>query len=252
MTRNPEPQFLRREGDELLAYHAMSGKSPGIVFLSGFMSDMAGTKALALEEYCRNAGRAFVRFDYFGHGQSSGKFVDGTIGRWRGDALAVLDEVAPGPQILVGSSMGGWIALLAALARPERVQGLVLIAPAPDFPDKMMWAGFSDGERAALERDGILYQPSEYGAEPYAISHNLITESRRHHLLDAPIALQCPVRLLHGMQDRDVPWDWSLKITERLAVKDVVVTLVKEGDHRLSSPADLARIWRAVEDIISL
>jgi pimeloyl-ACP methyl ester carboxylesterase len=213
------------------------------------MSDMTGTKATALEEYCRKEGRAFLRFDYFGHGQSSGKFEEGTIGRWRGDALAVLDELTEGPQILVGSSMGGWIALLLALARPERLRGLVLIAAAPDFTDKMMWANFSEAERETLRRDGILYQPSGYGPAPYAISLNLIEEGRRHNLLDGPIQVSCPVRLFQGMRDRDVPFEWALKIVDRLAASDVVLSLVKEGDHRLSAPADLARLFQAVNDL---
>jgi pimeloyl-ACP methyl ester carboxylesterase len=249
MTDPSKPCFLRRADAERLAYHATPGKSPGIVFLSGFMSDMTGTKATALEEYCRKEGRAFLRFDYFGHGQSSGKFEEGTIGRWRGDALAVLDELTEGPQILVGSSMGGWIALLLALARPERLRGLVLIAAAPDFTDKMMWANFSEAERETLRRDGILYQPSGYGPAPYAISLNLIEEGRRHNLLDGPIQVSCPVRLFQGMRDRDVPFEWALKIVDRLAASDVVLSLVKEGDHRLSAPADLARLFQAVNDL---
>lgn len=216
------------------------------------MSDMTGTKALALEAHCRSAGRAFIRFDYAGHGQSGGSFAEGTIGGWLDDALAVIDAVAEGPQILVGSSMGGWIALLAALARPERVRGLVLIAPAPDFTEKMIWAGLSKAERETLMRDGVVYQPSEYGPEPYAISRKLIEDGRKHLLLDAPINLACPVRLLHGMLDRDVPWEYSLRIADRLVAGDVVVTLVKEGDHRLSTPADLDRLGRAVDEVSAL
>lgn len=213
------------------------------------MSDMTGAKAMALQEYCRAQGLGYVRFDYFGHGQSAGPFVEGTIGRWRDDALAILDEITEGPQILVGSSMGGWLALLAALARPERVRGLVLIAAAADFTEKLMWPGFNDAEKETLKRDGLLYQPSAYSAEPYAISLTLLEEGRRHNLLDAPINISCPVRLLHGMKDPDVPWRWSLKIAEKLASPDVIISLNKEGDHRLSTPADLARMCAAVGDL---
>jgi pimeloyl-ACP methyl ester carboxylesterase len=213
------------------------------------MSDMEGSKALALDDYCQREGRACLRFDYSGHGQSGGKFTDGTIGRWLDDALAMFDEFTEGPQIVVGSSMGGWLALLLAVKRPERVSGLVLVAPAPDFTEKLMWANFSAAEKATLARDGVLYQPSEYGKEPCAITRDLIEEGKLHNLLDGPIGITCPVRLLHGMKDVDVPWQWSLKIVERLASTDVVTTLVKAGDHRLSTPADLVRLCSLVDEL---
>ncbi len=244
-----KPKRLTLSDGSYIAYHASPGKNPGVVFLGGFMSDMTGTKATALEAHCRATGRAFVRFDYLGHGASSGKFEDGTIGRWRDDALAVLDRVTHGPQILVGSSMGGWIALLAALARPERVVGLVGLAAAPDFTRDLMWPSFTPEERDALARDGFIRQPTEYGDEPYVITRKLLDEAERHLLLDRPVGITCPVRLIHGTADPDVPWDVSRRLLERLQSQDVTLTLVKDGDHRLSSPADLARLFAAVDEL---
>lgn len=244
-----KPKRLTLSDGSYIAYHASPGKNPGVVFLGGFMSDMTGTKATALEAHCRATGRAFVRFDYLGHGASSGKFEDGTIGRWRDDALAVLDRVTDGPQILVGSSMGGWIALLAALARPERVVGLVGLAAAPDFTRDLMWPSFTPEERDALARDGFIRQPTEYGDEPYVITRKLLDEAERHLLLDRPVGITCPVRLIHGTADPDVPWDVSRRLLERLQSQDVTLTLVKDGDHRLSGPADLARLFAAVDEL---
>ncbi len=243
----PAPQSLDRPDGATIAYHRTPGKSPGVIFCSGFMSDMGGTKALALERSCREHGRAYVRFDYFGHGHSSGRFVDGTIGRWRDDALAIIDEVAEGPQVVVGSSMGGWIMLLAALARPQRVAGLVGIAPAPDATEDLMWATFPDEVRRVLERDGVYYEPSQYSDEPYAITLRFIEEGREHLLLGGPLSITCPVRILHGMKDPDVPWRHTLKLVDALAAADVTLTLVKEGDHRLSEPPDIARLCDTVE-----
>ena len=243
------PKILNRPGSATIAFHSTQGRSPGVVFLGGFRSDMTGTKAMALEAACEVAGRAFTRFDYFGHGASSGAFTDGTIGRWREDAIAVLDELTEGPQVLVGSSMGGWIMLLAALARPGRVHALVGIAAAPDFTEDLMWAGLDERARAALQEDGIYYEPSEYGEEPYPITMRLIEEGREHLLLRAPIALQCPVRLIHGLEDPDVPWDQSLRLARALESPDVTVTLVKGAGHRLSEPPDIARLITAVEEV---
>jgi pimeloyl-ACP methyl ester carboxylesterase len=214
------------------------------------MSDMAGTKATALEAHARARGQAFLRFDYLGHGQSSGKFADGTIGRWADDAIAVIDTLSEGPQILVGSSMGGWLMLLTALARPDRVAGLVGIAAAPDFTEDLMWAGFSDEIRETIIREGVYHEPSDYSDEPYTITRALIDEGRTHLLLRDTIGLTCPVRLLHGMDDTDVPWRVSVKLCDRLASDDVAVTLVKGGDHRLSEPDDLVRL-RATLDSLS-
>ena len=242
------PEILTRADGATIAYHRLAGRAPGVVFLGGFMSDMSGTKAMALEAFCRARGQAYVRFDYQGHGQSSGRFADGTIGLWAADAREILDEVAQGPQVLVGSSMGGWIMLLVALARTERVAGLVGVAAAPDFVVEM-WDGFDECVRAVLTRDGVYYAPSEYSEEPYAISYRLIEEGRSHLLLEGPIALGCPVRLLHGLGDPDVPWRTALKLAERLESTDVEITLIKEGGHRLSEPADIDRLCRAVEGL---
>ena len=245
------PETLSRPDGTSIAYHrSAAGKTakrgPGLVFLGGFMSDMTGTKAMALEDNARDRGQAFVRFDYLGHGASSGRFEDGTIGRWAEDAVAVLDAVTEGPQILIGSSLGGWIMLLAALARPERVAGLVGIAAAPDFTETLMWQEFSPEIRATLERDGVYYEPSEYSEEPYAITMDLIVEGRRHLLLDKPIPIACPVRLIQGAADPDVPWRLSLELMDRLESGDVELTLVKGGGHRLSEPEDLERLTRTV------
>ncbi len=210
------------------------------------MSDMTGTKALALEADARARGQAFVRFDYQGHGASSGRFEDGTIGRWAEDAVAVLDHLTAGPQVLVGSSMGGWIMLLAALARPARVAGLVGVAAAPDFTETLMWDAFGPEIRATLDRDGVYYQPSDYDETPYPITRRLIEDGRGHLLMERPIPIACPVRLIHGAADPDVPHTLSLALMERLASSDVEVTLVKGGGHRLSEPVDLARLTRAV------
>lgn len=212
------------------------------------MSDMTGTKAMRLEEFCRSRGQQFTRLDYRGHGQSSGAFRDGTIGLWTDDAAAVLTEVTTGPQILVGSSMGGWIMLLAALRHPERVAGLIGIAPAPDFVVRM-YESFPAEARKQLDRDGFVPRPTEYSDEPYIITKNLIEEGRRHILLDKAINLSVPVRILHGMRDDAVPWELSLKLVERLAARDVRLTFVKDGDHRLSEEADLDLLCATVAEL---
>ncbi len=245
-----EPGRLERAGGHTIAYHATPGKRPGVVFLGGFMSDMTGTKAMALEDHCRDRGLVYLRFDYLGHGQSSGAFTDGTIGRWAADAIAVIDELTTGPQVLVGSSMGGWIMLLAALARPERVVGLLGLAAAPDFTEELIRQGLDDGQRAALRDHGVVTMPSDYDDTPYPITRALIEEGRDHLLLGGPIALGCPVRLLQGMADRDVPWKTALTLAEKLAGDDVEVTLIKGGDHRLSEPQDLARLGRTLDALI--
>ncbi|MEC4592734.1 alpha/beta hydrolase [Nitrospirillum amazonense] len=212
---------------------------------------MTGSKATALEAYARERGHAFVRFDYQGHGASSGDFRDGTIGTWAEDAVAVLDQVTEGPQILVGSSMGGWIMLLAALARPDRVRALVGIAPAPDFTERLMWARMDAKARATLERDGEWRQPSLYDDAGYPITRALIEDGRRHLLLNQPLALpSVPVRLVHGQRDPDVPWQTSLDLAAAINHDDVRVTLVKDGDHRLSRPQDLDLITRQVGELL--
>jgi pimeloyl-ACP methyl ester carboxylesterase len=212
------------------------------------MSDMTGTKAHALEAACKASGRTYTRFDYRGHGQSGASFESGTIGLWADDALAVLDQVTTGPQIIVGSSMGGWIMLLLARARPERIAGLVGVAPAPDFVVRM-WDDFSDEIKATLQRDGIYRAPSEYDDEPYTITMNLIEEGRQQLVLQENLAVSYPVRILHGMADPDVPWRQSLEIVDRLQGDDIVVTFTKSGDHRLSEPDDIARLIYTVETL---
>lgn len=245
-----EIQYLTLKNGEKLAYHHTSGKGPGIVFCGGFMSDMTGTKATALESHVSAAGHGFTRFDYSGHGASDGAFRDGTIGRWAEDALAVLDEVTDGPQILIGSSMGGWVSLLCALARPDKVKGLILIAPAPDFTERLMWPDFSEEEKATILSQGYIEQPSEYGDEPYVITKALIEDGRQHLLLDKVLALDIPVRILHGMKDVDVPYQLSFDLIEALTSTDVVLTLVKEGDHRLSEEDDIARLNTSVDGLL--
>ncbi len=248
---NNSPDSISRPDGARIAYRKLAGGAPGVMFLGGFHSDMTGTKATALEAHCRAVGRAFVRFDYTGHGASSGEFEEGTIGRWAEDAVAVLDEVAEGPQVLVGSSMGGWIMLLAALARPERVCGLVGVAAAPDFTEDLIWNELPDEARRAMERDGRRLRPSEYDEAGYPITLRLIEEGRAHLLLRRPIAISCPVRLIHGERDGEVPWEVSRRRSEALASEDVTLTLVEEGDHRLSEPADLERLMAVVDGLCS-
>jgi pimeloyl-ACP methyl ester carboxylesterase len=239
-------QFLYRGDGFRLAYERHAGKGPGIVWLGGLRSDMEGTKALALDAWARSQGRAFVRFDYFAHGQSDGAWRDARVGRWRDDALAVLDTLTDGPVVLVGSSMGAWTALLAALARPDRVAGLVLIAPAPDFTEKLMWDGFPETVRQEIMDKGEYAQPSEYG-DPLIITRGLIEEARQWLLLDTPISFGGPVRILQGMADPDVPWQHAIRLCEALASHDVSVHLTRNGDHRLSAPDDIDRLIASVD-----
>jgi pimeloyl-ACP methyl ester carboxylesterase len=228
------------------------GAAPGIVFLGGFKSDMTGSKASALDQFCHARGLGFLRFDYSGHGASGGDFLDGTVSRWFADALAAFDRLSEGKQILVGSSMGGWIMLLVALARPERIAGLVGLAPAPDFTEELIWSALSDAEREKMLRDGKLEQPSDYSPEPYVITKALIEDGRKHLLLSGRIDVAAPVRLLHGLNDRDVPHAVSLRLQAQLESEDVVVQLIKDGDHRLSRPQDIARLHAAVEELLQL
>jgi pimeloyl-ACP methyl ester carboxylesterase len=248
-TGDDRVQGLRRPDGNTVAYVTTSGRTPTVAFLGGFRSDMTGTKAVALEDWARRTGRAYVRFDYLGHGQSSGRFEDGTIGRWLDDTLAVLDQLTEGKLVLVGSSMGGWLSLLAGRARPERLAGLVLIAAAPDFTERMLLNGLSPEDRARLQRDGRLERPSQYSPEPSVFTWKLIEEGRNHLLLDKKLALPCPVRLLHGQSDPDVPWEYSLQIARHLEAPEVITTFVKGGDHRLSTPADIARLIATVEEL---
>jgi pimeloyl-ACP methyl ester carboxylesterase len=240
---------LDRGDGVALAWSRLPGRAPTVVFLPGFNSDMAGAKATALAERCAARGQAMLRFDYSGHGVSDGAFADGSIGRWSADAMAVIDAATDGPLLLVGSSMGGWIALLVARARPGRVVGLVGIAAAPDFTERLMWAAMTPDEQARLRRDGRIEVPSEYGA-PYPITLELIEDGRRHLVLDGPIALDCPVRLLQGERDADVPWETALELSRRMASQDVRVVLIKDGDHRLSRPADLTLLCETVTSLL--
>lgn len=244
--------ILEREHGEQLAYEHIAGSGPGIVFLSGFNSNMQGDKALAMDAWCRQNGRQFTRFDYLGHGESSGEFVDGTIGRWIDDALAVLDEVTSGPQLLVGSSMGGWIMLRVALARPERVVGLIGIAAAPDFTEALANGGLSTEQMLQLELSGSCAIENCYDdGEPYRISKRLLEEGGEHCLLNQEtIAIDLPVRLLHGQRDEDVPWKRSLTLVDKLASENVELLLIKDGDHRLSGPRDLQRLFSTVETLL--
>lgn len=250
MTDGDRVQRLVRPDGNTVAYAMTAGRAPTVAFLGGFRSDMTGTKAVALEAWAQKEGRAYVRFDYLGHGQSSGRFEDGTIGRWLDDSLAVLDQLTTGKLVLVGSSMGGWLSLLAARARPERLAGLVLIAAAPDFTERMLLKGLSPEERVRLQREGRLERPSQYSPEPSVFTWKLIEEGRQHQLLDKKLSLPCPVRLLHGQSDPDVPWEYSLQIAAHLEAPEVITTLVKGGDHRLSTPADIARLIAAIEELL--
>lgn len=228
-----------------LAYRRQKGDVPGVVFLGGFHSEMTGSKAEYLAAWCAARGRAFLRFDYSGHGTSGGRFEDGSIGQWTADAERVLLELTTGPQILVGSSMGGWIALLLARRHPQKLAGLIGIAAAPDFTEDLMWAQFPPAVREAIERVGSWQRPSEYG-DSYPITRLLIEDGRRHLVLRESLPITAPVRLLHGQADPDVPWQLSLRLAEHITGDDVEVTLVKQGDHRLSKPENLALLGRVL------
>jgi pimeloyl-ACP methyl ester carboxylesterase len=237
-----------------IAVRARAGAAPGLFWLGGFNSDMHGTKALALDAWAAEHKRACVRFDYSGHGESGGAFIDGTIGRWLEESVAVFEQFCVGPQVVIGSSMGGWMALLLAreIARHAgyraSLAGLVLIAPAPDFTEALMWNGFSPEVRKQIETEGVWLRPSPYG-EPYPITRALIEEGRKHLLLGSAIEVGCPVRILQGAQDPDVPWKHAFALAHRLPADDVVLTVIQDGDHRLSRPQDIARIIAAVAEI---
>jgi pimeloyl-ACP methyl ester carboxylesterase len=247
---DPGPQFARRGDGETIAYHRTPGKSPGIVFLTGYMSDMTGTKAIRLEHFCRARGLAYLRFDYFGHGASSGAFTDGTVGRWADDAAFALDTLTDGPQVLVGSSLGGWIMLLAALRRSDRIAAILGIASAPDFTEDLITATLTEDQKATLERDGVVPVHSPYDPEPTPVTKRIIEEGRDHLLLRDEIPLDCPVRLIHGMKDPDVPWQTSLRIAEKLRSGDVEIMLVKDAGHRMSEPEDLERICETLDGLL--
>ncbi|HOB61035.1 MAG TPA: alpha/beta hydrolase [Candidatus Competibacteraceae bacterium] len=245
-----QPARLSLADGTTLAYHRIPGSAPGVIFLGGFTSDMTGTKATTLAQWCRQRGQAFIRFDYSGHGASSGRFVDGTIGRWASEALAVLDQLTEGPQILVGSSMGAWLMLLTALARPERIRSLLGLACAADFTRYLLWDRLDPPLQERLRRERVITLPSSYG-EPYVIAMDLIEEAARHRLLDRPVLpIHCPVRLIHGMNDVDVPWQTSRHVLEKLASPNVRLILVKDGEHTLSRESDLRLLTRTLGELL--
>lgn len=237
-------------GGRRIAYRSSPAPAGGVTFiwLSGFKSDMSGGKAMAVEAWAKAAGHGTLLFDYSGHGLSGGKFEDGTISAWREDALAAIDMQSGGPLVLVGSSMGGWMALLAALARPERVKGMVLIAPAPDFTEKLMWPEFSPEQQDEIMGKGFTLRPSDYG-EPYSITRALIEDGKTWSIMDGDIAFDGPVRILQGMQDPDVPWGHALALASALTGEDLVLTLIKDGDHRLSRDDDIARLLETCGEV---
>ncbi len=239
-------QYLMRGGARL-AYRFAPGAGPTVVFCPGFLSDMSGSKALAVARWCAGRGQACLLFDYSGHGASSGAAADGTIEHWRDDLLALL-EIVSGPIVLVGSSMGGWLALLVAVARPERLHALLLIAPAPDFTDWGVAQKFDAVQLATLAREGRVSIPSHYG-EPYVYTRVLVESGARCRLLDQAIAIDVPVRILHGQQDPDVPWQLSVTLAEKLRTPDVQLCFVKNGDHRLSNTTDIALLLRTLESL---
>ena len=236
-----------------IVVRARKGTSPGLFWLGGFKSDMGGTKAVAIDAWAAEQGRACVRFDYSGHGESGGDFKDGTIGQWLEESLRVFDEFCDGPQVVIGSSMGGWMALLLARALAKKkdakalLAGLVLIAPAPDFTEELMWKNFSPDIKKEIETTGVWHRPSDYG-DPYPVTRNLIEEGRNHLVLGGAIETGCPVRILQGAQDPDVPWQHAFALTHCLPSDDVVLTLIQDGDHRLSRPQDIARLMAAISE----
>ncbi|MCC5970655.1 MAG: alpha/beta fold hydrolase [Pararhodobacter sp.] len=241
------PQHLTSPQGRTLAFHRHAGKGPGVVFLGGFKSDMNGTKALFLHDWAAQQGRAFLRFDYSGHGESSGDFLDGSIGDWADDAMAAISALTEGPQVLVGSSMGGWIALLVARAMPERVAALVGIAAAPDFTEDGMWGNADEAQRKALMRDGQIALPSDYSDEPYIITRRLIEDGRKQLVLRDALELPFPVRLLQGSDDTDVPVSVALRLFDHATSPDLRLTLVKGADHRFSTPQCLKLVTTTLE-----
>ena len=246
----PDSGTISRPGGERIAYLKRTGAAPGIVWLGGFKSEMTATKATALDSWAARHGHAYVRFDYFGHGSSSGSFRDGAITRWLDDALAVLDQLTVGPQIVVGSSMGAWLTLLAALARPDRIVGLLLIAPATDFTETLLWNRLDVEVQRQILQKGEWLRPSLYDRVPYPITRKLIEDGRKHLLLGGEIAVLCPVRVVQGMVDPDVPWEHAMKLVGALG-PDTHITLVKDGDHRLSKPHEIELIVSVLSSLIA-
>lgn len=243
-----QPSYLDTPQKRRIAYHAIAGDGPCVVFLGGLKSDMDGTKAIHLEDWARATGRAFVRFDYSGHGQSSGSFEEGSIGDWHQDTLAVIDALTDGPIVPVGSSMGGWQSLLLARARPDRMAGLVTIAAAPDFTEDGWWAGFDAAQKAQLEQAGRVELPSDY-MEPYIVTKRMVEDGRDHLVLRTPLELPCAVRMLQGTADTAVSAATAVRLLEHLSSPDAELLLVKDADHRFSDGPCLALIERAVHEV---
>lgn len=255
LTAASDAKHPRPDGHEI-AYditpaQSSAGSALTLVFLHGLNSDRHGTKADVLAQHCAAKDYGFLRFDMYGHGQSSGIFEDGTMSRWIADAVAVINELTEGPVVLIGSSMGGWVGLKAAIELPTRIVGFIGIAAAPDFTEDLMWAELSDTQRDTLMRDGLIELPSEYADQPYRINRALIEDGRENLVLRDDIAISCPVRLLHGQQDTSVPWQIALSISELLVSSDVQTLLIKDGDHRLSRPQDLKRLCDVVDDLVT-
>ena len=242
------PDFLTTADTEKIAYEKSDGEGPTLIWCGGLKSDMQGSKAVHLHNWAKARSQAYIRFDYFGHGQSSGEFIEGTLSRWAEDIQSIRNALCKKDVILIGSSMGGWAALLAAIANTPRIAGLVLINPAPDFTEKLTVAGWTEEQIKALENDGVVYEPSGYD-EPYAYSKALIDDGRARQILDQPIPLSCPIRILQGYEDTVVPWAHSKRLIDRLTSKDVTYTLVAGGDHSLSRESDLALIEAAILSI---
>ena len=255
-TTSPDQSYqeLNRPSGEVIAYRRLPATSqknlPGLIFLPGFMSDMDGAKALTIENFARESGQSLIRFDYFGHGMSSGKFVDGHIGVWVSDTLAVLDELTEGPQLLIGSSMGGWLMLLTAIARPERITGLIGVAAAPDFTEDLLRKELTQEELKKVSNQGFVSCKSQFG-DDYIYTKALFDEGKKNLVLRDEMPIDCPVRLLHGLSDQVVPWQTALTIQEKMRGIDVEITLLKNGDHRLSTKSDLDSLIDTLANLIN-
>ena len=247
-----QPLKLKKGSDNFIAYNRFDKKNkklPEVLFLGGLKSDMTGTKATYLQNLCENRCQTFTRFDYFGHGLSSGDFMEGTIGHWLSDTLAMIDQITEGPLILIGSSMGGWLMILAALARPTRVHSLIGIAAAPDFTEELIWASLTDTQRLAFLSQGIVQAPSQYENQGFPITLQLLEEVRSHLVLPKSIPIQCPVHLIHGDGDRDVPAELSQRLAKNIQSPAVTLTFIKGGDHRLNTPLALGRLGSILNEV---
>ena len=248
---NVLPSMLARKDGGAIAYEFIPGDPPGITFFPGLKSDMNGAKVGAIRAFCLEQGHSFLRFDYRGHGASSGDFEEFTIGDWVDDSLYVLDSLTKGPQILVGSSMGGWLILLIALRRIERIVGLMGLAAAPDFTENLIWNNFSAQQKKQIAREGFIDFPNCYELQdPFRITYNLVEEGRNHLILENAIPIDLPVRLIHGIKDEDVPFSVSQKVSEKIESNNVEVIFIKSGDHRLSRESDLRRIIEELDSLI--